>query len=66
MNERTVSSMNKWPKQWHDNWVLDIVLRVGFIALLAWVAINLVLQLVPEEGIYIAFTRSANPTPCPE
>jgi hypothetical protein len=62
--ERRISDMNR--PQWHDNWPVDTLLRVGFIALLAWVAINLAVLLMPAEGVVLTITTRPIPAPCPE
>jgi hypothetical protein len=44
---------------WHRNWLVDILLRVGFLFTLMWVLINGVLRLVPEdEGFWISITTT--------
>ncbi len=52
--------------QWHNNWLVDIILRVGSVAALAWVAITLAMLLAPEEGIVLTITTRPLATPCPE
>lgn len=52
--------------QWHSNWLVDTLLRVGSLAALTWVLINLVLLLAPEESVVLTITTRPLPTPCAE
>ncbi len=52
--------------QWHKNWLVDILLRLGFIVTLAWLGISLVMGIAPEEGVVLTITTHQVPTPCPE
>ena len=37
--------MRKLQDKWHDNWLVDTLLRLGFITLLAWVAVPVAIYL---------------------
>ena len=52
--------------QWHDNWLVDILLRVGFLAALAWFAIYLATLLMPAEGVVLTISPRPVPIPCPD
>lgn len=44
--------MSKLQDKWHDNWLVDTLLRLGFITVLAWIAITIAIYLgSPGEAL---------------